>query len=79
MDKLGQDNQDLSKMAQMEVPDLVKVEPVDLLHQGVLDSQDLAKEDQMEDLGLAKMVQMEKYHLGKVSQADQLDQEAKLT
>ena len=53
LDKLGQDNQDLGKMAQMEEPDLVKVVLVDQLDQEVLGIRDLAKMDQMEDLGLA--------------------------
>ena len=70
MDKLGQDNQDLGKMAQMEGPDLVKVELVEQLDQEVLVNQHLAKEDQMEGSGLAKKVQMEKQHL-----VDQLDQD----
>ena len=70
MDKLGQDNQDLGKMAQMEGPDLVKVELVEQLDQEELGNQDLVKEDQMEGSGLAKKVQMEKQHL-----VDQLDQD----
>ena len=60
VNKIGQDNQDLGKMAQMEGLDLVKVELVEQLDQEELGNQDLVKEDQMEGLGLAKKVQMEK-------------------
>ena len=53
-------------MAQVEGPDLVKVELVDQSDQEVLGNQDPAKVDQMVGSGLVRMVQMDKYHQGRV-------------